>query len=96
MQSLEKREKVWDEVDAKYQKQTFVHETSSEATRRLISDVKSLMRSNSAKNGFTAMPINVNGAENLYIWEVGARATTDSYFLLRLHFQLREFLSCIR
>lgn len=66
----EKREKVWDEVDAKYQKQTFVHETSSEATRRLISDVKSLMRSNSAKNGFTAMPINVNGAENLYIWEV--------------------------
>lgn len=63
-------EKVWDEVDAKYQKQTFVHETSSEATRRLISDVKALMRSNSKKNGFTATPINVNGAENLYVWEV--------------------------
>jgi len=63
-------EKVWDAVDAKYQKQTFVHETSSEATRRLISDVKALMRSNTAKNGFTATPLNINGAENLYVWEV--------------------------
>jgi ubiquitin-conjugating enzyme E2 Q len=67
---VEKTEKVWDDVDAKYQKQTFVHESSSEATRRLISDVKALMRSNSAKNGFTATPTNVNGAENLYVWEV--------------------------
>jgi len=63
-------EKVWDAVDAKYQKQTFVHETSSEATRRLISDVKALMRSDSVKNGFTATPININGSENLYVWEV--------------------------
>jgi hypothetical protein len=66
----EKREKVWDEVDAKYQKQAFVHETSSEATQRLIHDVKSLMRSDTSKNGFSAMPTNINGAENLYVWEV--------------------------
>jgi len=66
----EKIEKMWDAVDAKYQKQTFVHESSSEATRRLISDVKALLRADSGKNGFTATPININGAENLYVWEV--------------------------
>jgi len=39
----------WDAVDEKYRKQTFVHESSSEATLRLISDVKALLRSNSQK-----------------------------------------------
>jgi len=64
------REKHWDEVDEKYSKQKFVHETSDNATKRLISDVKCLLRSNPRNNGYTAQPLTVNGAENLYEWVV--------------------------
>jgi len=64
------RERNWDEIDEKYSKQKFLHETSDNATKRLISDVKSLLRSSPRKNGYTASPMQVNGAENLYEWEV--------------------------
>jgi len=66
----EKKESHWDEFDEKYRKMTFVHESSSQATQRLISDVKALLRSNTTKNGFSAHPKVVNGSENLYEWEV--------------------------
>jgi len=67
-----KKEKMWDEADAKYQKQSLlvVPTASAEATRRLVADVKALMRSNSKQNGFTASPMIVGDSENLYVWEV--------------------------
>jgi len=65
------RERNWDDVDEKYSKIKFVHETSDQATKRLISDVKALLRSNPRKNGYTAHPaVNSSGAENLYEWQV--------------------------
>jgi len=66
----EKREVNWDAVDEKYSKQKFVHDVSDQATKRLISDVKCHLRSDAKKNGYSATPITVNGAENLYEWEV--------------------------
>eukprot|EP00178_Gracilaria_changii_P025249 TRINITY_DN7784_c0_g1_i2.p1 TRINITY_DN7784_c0_g1~~TRINITY_DN7784_c0_g1_i2.p1 ORF type:complete len:357 (+),score=49.70 TRINITY_DN7784_c0_g1_i2:32-1072(+) len=67
-----KPEKVKDEVDKLIDSKEFLPIGSGAATKRLIQDLKSIMRSNSKEMGFTAEPVKEakSGLENLYHWHI--------------------------
>eukprot|EP00178_Gracilaria_changii_P025248 TRINITY_DN7784_c0_g1_i1.p1 TRINITY_DN7784_c0_g1~~TRINITY_DN7784_c0_g1_i1.p1 ORF type:complete len:346 (+),score=59.70 TRINITY_DN7784_c0_g1_i1:58-1095(+) len=64
--------KVKDEVDKLIDSKEFLPIGSGAATKRLIQDLKSIMRSNSKEMGFTAEPVKEakSGLENLYHWHI--------------------------